>query len=79
MRMTALSIRVQKLSSVITKLQGIAKKMFRWYENTSGIRQSVCVSGGKKCLFFGNFGVLCFLKTLVLRFPLLPYYRQTVI
>ena len=35
-----------------------------------------CVSGGKKCLFFGNFGVLCFLETPVLRFPLLPYYRR---
>ena len=24
----------------------------------------VCVSGGKKCSFFGKFGVLCFLETL---------------
>ena len=38
----------------------------------------VCVSGGKKCLFFGNFGVLCFLETPVLRFALLPYYRRKV-
>ena len=30
----------------------------------------------KKCLFFGNFGVLCFLETPVLRFAFLPYYRQ---
>ena len=36
----------------------------------------VCVSGGKKCLFFGNFGVLCFLKTPVLRFTPLPYYQK---
>ena len=36
----------------------------------------VCVSGGKKCLFFGNFGVLCFLETPVLRFAPLPYYRR---
>ena len=36
----------------------------------------VCVSGGKKCLFSGNFGVLCFLETPVLRFALLPYYRR---
>ena len=35
----------------------------------------VCISGGKKCLFFGNFGVLCFLETPVLRFALLSYYR----
>ena len=34
------------------------------------------VSGGKKCSFFGNFGVLCFLETPVLRFSLLPYYRR---
>ena len=33
----------------------------------------LCVSGGKKCLFFGNFGLLCFLATPVLRFALLPY------
>ena len=33
------------------------------------------VSGGKKCLFFRNFGMLCFLETPVLRFALLPYYR----
>ena len=39
----------------------------------------VCVSRSKKCLFFGNFGVLCFLETPVLRFALLPYYRRIVI
>ena len=33
----------------------------------------VCVPGGKKCLFYGKFGVLCFLETPVLRFALLPY------
>ena len=36
------------------------------------------VSGGKKNLFFGKFDVLCFLETPVLRFTLLPYYRQYV-
>ena len=36
----------------------------------------VCVSGNKTCFFFGNFGVLCFLETPVLRFVVLPYYRQ---
>ena len=30
---------------------------------------------GKKCSFFGKFGVLCFLETPVLRFSVLPYYR----
>ena len=34
--------------------------------------------GGKKCSFFGKFGVLCFIVTPVLRFALLPYYRQLV-
>ena len=29
-----------------------------------------------QCLFFGKFGVLCFLETPVLRFALLPYYRR---
>ena len=35
----------------------------------------MCVSGAKKCLFFGKFGALCFRETPVLRFTLLPYYR----
>ena len=39
-------------------------------------RQCVCVSGGKKCSFFEKFGVLFLLETPVLRFALLPYYRQ---
>ena len=39
-------------------------------------RTCVCVSGGKKCWFFGKFGVLYFLETAVLRFALLPYYRR---
>ena len=30
----------------------------------------------KERLFFGKFGVLCFLETPFLRFALLPYYRQ---
>ena len=38
----------------------------------------VCVQVGEKCSFFGKFGVLCFLETPVLRFVLLPYYRQIV-
>ena len=38
----------------------------------------VCVSGGKKCLFFGKSGGFCFLVTPVLRFALLPYCRRSV-
>ena len=40
------------------------------------LKTCVCVSGSKKCSFFGKFGVICFLVTLVLRFTLLPYYRR---
>ena len=36
----------------------------------------VCVSGSKKCSFYGKFAALCFLGASVLRFTLLPYYRQ---
>ena len=36
----------------------------------------VCVSGGKKCLFFGKFGLLSFCVTPVWRFAHLPYYRR---
>ena len=36
----------------------------------------LCVSGGKKCSFFGKFGVLYFLGTPILRFAHLPYYRR---
>ena len=39
----------------------------------------VCVSGGKKCSFFGKFGVLCFLVTPILRFAGLPYCRRIII
>ena len=38
----------------------------------------VCLSGSKKCLFFGKFGVLCFLEIPFLRFALLPYFRRVV-
>ena len=37
---------------------------------------SVCVSRDKKFSFFGKLGMLCFPETSVLRFALLPYYRQ---
>ena len=43
-----------------------------------GESQNECVSGGKKCLFFGKFGVLCFFETPVLRFVLLPYYQRNL-
>ena len=40
------------------------------------LETDVCVSGDKRSLFFGKFGVVCFLETPVLRFALLPYYRR---
>ena len=43
---------------------------------TPDTHRYVCVSGGKKCLFFGKLGVLCFLETPILRFALLAYYQQ---
>ena len=39
----------------------------------------MCLSGGKKCSFFGKVGVLCFLETPVLRFTLLAYYWRYII
>ena len=39
-----------------------------WYARTG--------AGCKKCLFFGKFGVLCFIVTSVLIFSLLLYYRR---
>ena len=39
----------------------------------------MCVSRGKKCSFFGKFGMLCFLETPILKFALLPYYRRYVV
>ena len=38
----------------------------------------MCLSGDKKCSFFRKCSVPCFLVTTVLRFVLLPYYRQIV-
>ena len=38
----------------------------------------MCVSGGRKCSFFGKFGVLCFLETPVVMFALLPYYWRNI-
>ena len=39
-------------------------------------RRFLTPSEGKKYLFIGKFGVLCFLETPVLRFALFPYYRR---
>ena len=36
---------------------------------------NVCVSGGKKCSFFGKFVLLCFLETPALRFAFLRYFQ----
>ena len=36
----------------------------------------MCISGSKKCSFFGKFGMLCFLETTILRLPFLPNYQR---
>ena len=36
----------------------------------------ICVSGGKKCSFFGKFVLFCFFVTPVLRCTLLLYYQR---
>ena len=56
------------------------KSSFKKYTTYSllSLKSYVCLSGGKKCSFFGKFGVLCFLETTVLKFALLPYYRQNI-
>ena len=53
--------------------------------NSSVIRQKgegktsvLCITGGKKCSFFGRFGLLCFLETPVLRFAFLHYYQGII-
>ena len=55
-----------------------ARQIF-WKTNISYPLIRTCrwaYQGGKKCSFFGKFGVLCFLETPVLRFALMPYYRR---
>ena len=56
-----------------TKLAKLPEKqtfITLWYAHICVIQRD------KKCLFFGKFGILCFLETCILRFALLPYYRQ---
>ena len=33
----------------------------------------------RKCLFFGKYGVICFLVTPILRFAFLSYYRRSIV
>ena len=74
------AIYLQALSSVIRQKD---KSQNRCFKKTKLVKFSEkrtfltpCVSGGKKCSFFGKFDVLCFLETPVLRFVLLSYYRR---
>ena len=69
------------------RLESVKKKRFRKKATTKSVASipvkrvlrkifhSSCLLGVKKCSFFGKFGMLCFLKTPVLRFALLPCYR----
>ena len=67
------------LKTGVTRKQGTPN--FRKNEHFLSLdtHTHLCVSEGKKCSFFGEFGVLCFLVTPVLRFTLLPYYRRIVV
>ena len=66
----------KKIDIVGSKAKGqISKRVFEESKVRQNFRKTN-ISGGKKCLFFGNFGVLCSLETPVLRFALLPYHRR---
>ena len=69
------------LQFVGNKAKGrISKWMFQESKARQNFRKSnISLSGGKKCLFFRNFGVFCFLETSILRFALLPHYRRIAI
>ena len=47
-----------------------------WLVSSLFVGWYVCLSGGKKCSFFGKFGLLWFFVTSVLRFFLLPYHQR---
>ena len=63
------------LKTTVTRRQSTLNFSKNEHFLTPDTHTYVCASGGKKCSFFGKFGVLCFLVTSVLRFALLPYYR----
>ena len=51
-----------------------SKRVFQESKARQNFRKTnISYPGGKKCLFFRNFGVLCFLETPVLRLALLSY------
>ena len=62
----------------------ISKRVFQETKAHQNFRKTIIsyllirTSGGKKCLFFGNFDVLCFFETPVLRFALLSYYPRNI-
>ena len=76
-----------QVNSLKLGIDGISKKVNNRWAFLLPLQQRKCLiksppNGhvhirGKKCSFFGKFGVLCFLETLILRFALLPYYRRS--
>ena len=60
----------------VTRKQRTPNFPKRKYLSPPDTHTDVRVLGGKKCLFFGNFGLLSFLATSFLRFANLPYYQQ---
>ena len=53
-----------------------AKFSEKWHFLPLDTYTYMCISGGKKCLFFGKFDVLCFLETPVLKLAYLAYCRR---
>ena len=62
----------------VTRKQSTINSPKNEYCSPPNTHSCVCISEGKKCSFFGKFGVLCSLVTLVLIFALMPYYRRNM-
>ena len=69
---------MENLKAGVTRKQNTPNFPKKEHFLTPDMYTCVCVSGGKKCSFFGKFNVLCFLATPVLRSSRLPYCRQNV-
>ena len=51
------------------------RNFFCLFHVLHAVPRHMCVSGGKKCSFFGKCDELCFLETPALRLAHLPYYQ----
>ena len=57
----------------VTRKQSPPNFLKNKHSSPPDTRTYVCVSGGKKYLFFTKFGAVCFLLTPVLKLVRLPY------